>query len=792
MTVDGRLAGESTSALAGVRVLDLTRGCAGPLIGMTLADFGADVVKIEPPAGDFARAWPGFELWNRGKRCQRIDLRSLAGQRELAELAAAADVLVEDAVPGSAVSTALLRVSRDAGVIHCRLSAFGPAQRSGGVPGHEGVVAAESGLYLGIDELFGAASDTPRDRPIFTVAPTNSFAGAQLCLQGVLACLIATRRGRSFHLVESSLLQGALSVLMRRAFARVDPTSGRKPASGRPETVRRGIGLTFLTVQCADQRWLQMCARQDAHFLSWLRVIGLADAAAQPRYESGPMAIPTVEDIDELESLIRKAMSALPATEWLARFAEAGVGADPFLTPDEFLAHPHNVANGLVREWADRDEHGATGVTLGPLANLHGTPAVPPRRPVEGRPAWQGRRGIDTNPDDNPPAGPLAGLVVLEVAYFLAAPLATTILAELGARVIKVEPPRGDPWRRTGTEVAHILHGKESIEVDLKDPRGLALVHRLVARADALIQSFRPGVADRLGLGYDECRRINPRLVYALSTGYGSQGPLAKQPAFHSTPNAWSGGGILQGGAGNAPVDCSYPDPASGLVNATAVLLALYARERTGTGQYLETSMLLSGAHVLSNWYTPAGIDAFRPQDAGQHGMAAHYRLYECRSGWVFASLLTPRDWNEFSRVVGRPEWTVEDDLSGDRFAARTAAVESAVEHHLRQRDADDWVRDAAGRVPLVRADATTLERYLEDRGLLTPASHPDFGDYWKLPGKFIVDGRRPEPGDAPRVGEHTVRIARELGLPDDEIETLLAAHVLGDTPRARVATEGA
>jgi crotonobetainyl-CoA:carnitine CoA-transferase CaiB-like acyl-CoA transferase len=772
MTVDGRPSTQPTSALDGVRVLDLARGSAGPLVGMTLADFGADVVKIEPPAGDLARQWPGFELWNRGKRCVRMDLRSTAGQRELAELADAADVLVEDTVPGSALSVALERISRDAGLIHCRLSAFGPAQLPDDPPGSEGVVAAASGLYLGIDELFGAARNTPRDRPIFTVAPTNSFAGAQLCLQAVLACLLSARRGRSFHLVESSLLQGGLAMLMRRAFARIDPASGRQPAKGRPETVRRGIGLTFLTVQCSDQRWLQMCARQDAHFLSWLKEIGLSDAAAESRYAAGPMAIPTVEDVDELEGLIRKAMSALPAAEWLTRFAAAGAGADPFLTPDEFLTHPHNVANGLVREWSDD----TPGVTLGPLANLHGTPAVPPRRPVDGRPDWRGSRRPGT--ESATIRGPLAGLVVLEVAYFLAAPLATTLLAELGARVIKIEPPRGDPWRRTGTEVAHILHGKESVEVDLKDPRGLALVHKLVARADALIQSFRPGVADRLGLGYAECRRINPKLVYALSTGYGSVGPLAKQPAFHSTPNAWSGGGILQGGAGNAPVDCSYPDPASGLVNATALLLALYAREHTGTGQYLETSMLLSGAHVLSNWYTPAGIEAFRPQDSGQHGVAAHYRLYECRAGWVFASLLTASAWNSFSRALDRPEWTVEDGISAEEFANRTSAVEADVARLLRQREADDWVRATGG--ALVRADATTLERFLEDRGQLTPASHPDFGDYWKLPGKFTVDGRRPVPGDAPRVGQHSVRIATELGLSADEIESLLADHVLG------------
>jgi crotonobetainyl-CoA:carnitine CoA-transferase CaiB-like acyl-CoA transferase len=689
-------------------------------------------------------------------------------------------VLVDDLAPDSDLRDVVRGIAADAGVLHCTVSAFGPAARPDDPAGYEGVVSAAAGLYLGIDELFGAGRNTPRDRPIFTVAPTNSFAAAQLSTQAVLAGLLSAARGRPCRTVQSSLLQGGLSMLMRRAFARIDPASGRRPASGRPETVRKGIGLTFLTVRCSDGRWLQMCARQDAHFLSWLRAIGLADAAVDPRYANGPMAIPSVSDIDELEARIRTAMSVLPADEWLSRFADAGVGADPFLTPDEFLTHPHNVANGLVVRWADTDES-----TLGPLANLHATPAVPPRRLVEARPDWQGGRRDAAPPAGGGSAGPLAGLVVLEVAYFLAAPLATTLLAELGARVIKVEPPRGDPWRRTGTEVAHILHGKESIEVDLKDPRGLAMLHQLVARADALIQSFRPGVADRLGLGYDECRRINPRLVYLLSTGYGTKGPLARQPAFHSTPNAWSGGGILQGGEGNAPVDCSYPDPASGLVNATALLLGLCARERTGTGQYIETSMLLTGAHVLSNWYTPEGVRAYRPQDTAQRGLLPHYRLYQCRTGWLFVALPEPAAWNDFCAAMDRPRWAVPAGCAPAEFAGRTAAVEADVERVLRQRDADDWVRDVGGgRVALVRADATTLEEFLAARDQLTPASHVDFGDYWKLPGKFTVDGWRPVVGDAPRIGEHTIRVAKELGLDDDEIEAMLGDGVLGDASR--------
>jgi crotonobetainyl-CoA:carnitine CoA-transferase CaiB-like acyl-CoA transferase len=782
---------DAESVLSGVRVIDLAQGAAGPVTAATLAEYGADVLKVEPPTGDYARRLSGFEIWNRNKRSITLDLASAPGRLRLRELLALADVLLEDAQPSSALSALLADAAAESGILRCRLSAFGPASAPEDRPGHEGVVAAEAGFYLGIDELFGAAPQTPRNRPIFTIAPTGSFAAAQLGAQAVLAGIVAALRERPVRVVESSLLQGNLSMLMRRAFARVDESSGRAPARGRTITVQRGIALTFLTVECSDGRWLQMCARQDRHFLSWLRTIGLEEATQDPRYARGPMTIPSLEDIDELEGRIRAAMRAKPADDWLTLFSAASVGADPFLHPSEFLDHPNTVANRFVSEWADTG-----GKTLSAPAALTATPAVPLRHLIDGEFDWSTPR-ILSSPQALPglqtsqaqAEGPLSGLLILEVAYFLAAPLATTLLAELGARVIKVEPPGGDPWRRTGTEVVHILHGKESIELDLKQPEGLDILHRLIGGADALIQSFRPGVADRLGLGYKTCHRINPRLVYVFSTGYGSHGPLATQPAFHSSPNAWSGGGILQGGVGNPPVDCSYPDPASGLVNATAILLGLCARERFGHGQYIETSMLLSGAHVLSNWYTDKGMQDFHPQDGRQRGLGACYRLYECRDGWIFVSAPSAAAWNDLCGVIGQAQWALTDQpRSWPELLEATKPFEASLEAVFVQCSANEAVEQLRGRrFAVVRADARPLEDYLEGQGLLAAASHVDFGNYWKLPAKFVVDGRRPPVRDAPRIGQHSADIAAEVGLDELTIAELFRKGVLG-APEATAA----
>ena len=241
---------------------------------------------------------------------------------------------------------------------------------------------------------------------------------------------------------------------------------------------------------------------------------------------------------------------------------------------------------------------------------------------------------------------PLAGITILEAATFVAAPLGATLLAELGARVIKVEPLEGDAYRRTGLEAAHMTHGKESICVDLKTSDGRSIICALVAKSDALLHNYRPGVTERLGLDYETLRKVNPDLVYLYGASYGTNGPESHRSAFHSTPNALCGGGILQGGQGNPPVDDSYPDPCAGLGAGTALALGLLAQVRFGIGQYAETTMLCSAGWVHSNRLTKYGDGPIQPPvDSEQRGLHALYRLYACAKGWLFLAVLQEREW---------------------------------------------------------------------------------------------------------------------------------------------------
>jgi crotonobetainyl-CoA:carnitine CoA-transferase CaiB-like acyl-CoA transferase len=789
----------SASACDGLRILDFSQGMSGPLATMILADHGADVCKVEPAGGDWARQLPGFSMWNRGKTTCSLDLRSAPDLARVAGMAREADVVVHDWHPKTASARGLdgrsLRRA-DPRIITCAITAAPAGRPDICSAGYDATIAALAGRMVGLDPLSGAAPGQDREAPLFTAAPTAAYGAAMLAVQGILAAL-HRRHATGVGLdVSTSLVQAEAAFLMRQDLARGGPDRPGLP--GTPPAVHRGIVLSFLTAECKDGRYIQMCARQDAHFRNWMRALDLAEVMDDPRYAAAPLGIRKISDIEELEHRIRQRMLQKTQAQWMELFSGPfDVGADPFLTPEEFLSHPQMLANDRVVTLTGPDRGELT--MPGPLVLMSDTPArieraAPPAaklglapqltsptdRQGSGRSSKPGAGGTSHLGSDEPAAaaGPLAGLTILEIAYFVAGPLSATLLAELGARIIKVEPIEGDPSRRTGLQNSKFLAGKESIALDLKSDAGRQILQSLLARSDALVHNFRPGVPERLGFGYEEAIRANPRLVYLYAASYGSRGPQAHRTAFHSTPNALCGGGILQAGQGNPPVDDSYCDPGSGLAAATALLLGLTARAVTGRGQYLETSMLSSAAYVHSNDMVLDGGRAARPEvDQGQHGIGPCYRLYRCRTGWVFLSAWRDRDFRRFTDAVGA-EWAGNADFSTG--AGRRAAADElteALSKLFAGRDASQWTAQLA--LPesiLVEVSEVPLERWFEEQDLLLPMEHPEFGPYWQPPAKLSFDDVARPASPTCSLGEHTGAILAELGYDAGQVRALQSA----------------
>ena len=615
-----------------------------------------------------------------------------------------------------------------------------------------------------------------------------------LAVQGVLAALwsrLSTGRGDR---VTVNMVDAVMAFLMRQDLARNQPPPATSVAQ------RRGIDLCFLRPRCRDGRYLQMCARQDRNFLAWLDAIGLGEMAQKPQYRHGPMHIPTVEDADALEAAIRAAMIQETSEHWMKFFTENyDVGADPFLNFDEFLEHPQMLENERVLVLDDPQVGPVRQV--GPLALFSETPSriettaprLAPLMPTGKRVKFENKpppptsnAGVRSQQIGQPGRDqmdlPLRGVTILELAYFVAGPLAGTLLAELGARVIKVEPLDGDPFRRAGLQAVKFLQGKESLALDLKRPEGQSILSELVRRSDVLIHSFRGDAPRRLGMSYEQLKGVNPSLLYVQASSYGSKGPQSGRTAFHSTPNALCGGGILQAGDGNAPVDDSFADPGSALGVATAVLLGLHSRRLLGRGQTVETTMLASSGYTMSPYLTRhEAMPPDRFPDQGQHGFHALYRLYPCADGWVFLSCQKDEEWERLARALGE-----ESLLQDERFTTREAR--RAHDDELIDALARRLAGDSANRweqllrkddVPIAAVTEVTQDIWLEKGDYLEPGSHPLFGDYWLPKTKIHFDRHEPTTTSTAAVGEHSREILTGLGLTIREIDDLEASGII-------------
>jgi crotonobetainyl-CoA:carnitine CoA-transferase CaiB-like acyl-CoA transferase len=767
-----------TTALEGVRVIDASRHMAGAMTGMMFADNGADVIKVEPPGGDPTRRHDGFLVWNRGKRGVVLDLGDAGSRDRLLRLAASADVFITDFRQGAAER---LQVDHESlapynqRLVSVVISGFGDRGPLRELTGHEHIVAAKAGRM--------GTMNGYREGPIFTPTPIASYGAAMLATQGALAALHQRGSTGFGQRVHTSLLH---------ALACYDMTSGFGHRMHQQDKTGRIFGvlpLAFMTARTADDRFIQMCSRQPHLFRNWLRVLGLESLLDEPGLSTMPDLLPSQAELERVRDILADAMRQKPFAEWMEIFLREDVGGDPFLTAEEYLRHPQATENGRTAIV----ESPSVGPTLqiGPIAQMSDTPSVIGRgEPLLGQHQAEvfGDVAATAAPQPRPspgvtsPAAPLAGITVLEVGYFYAAPYAITLLAEMGARVIKLEPPAGDPARRNwSTPYDKETVGKQSIVADMKTPEGLRLVHELAARADVFLHNFRPGVPERLGIGYEQLHAINPRLVYVYGGAFGSRGPWAKRPGFHSSPNAIAGSGIIEAGRDNPPINRTYADPAGALATGTATLLALAARERTGRGQYVETTMLSSMAYTVSRWSVQYPGKAPGPlPDQGQHGFHALHRLYETADGWIFVLVPDDAAWARLAAEVGDVRLSEAQFATADGRRAEDDALTAALAAAFATDGADAWeARLAKAGVPAVRADGTVFGSFMLEseqsraNGLSIPSVLPDGTEFWRSAGSVefsaapIVHGM-PEP-----LGNSTEAILRELGYDDAAIADL-------------------
>ena len=789
----------TSDVLAGIRIADFTQGMAGCLATMILADYGADVIRVEPPGGDPLWERPGYLLWNRGKRSIDWETLTRAGRGHLEVLLRNADAVIESFRPGEADQLGLGYERASAlnpALVYASISAFGSEGPYRSFRPYDGIVNAKSGRMR--DQI-----GWQRGRPTFRAINDSSFHTAMFTVQAVLAALrVAWLTAKGQH-VETSLLRGVTAP--NNPWRRFEGETLRdEPVSDRKECDPYTTEPWAICTECKDGVWLMHChVLIPKLFRSWVRAIEMEWIWDDSRFAGAPFAFASTDDKVALNLAIIDRMKQKTAAEWMEIYiANPDCCGEVMQTTQDALRHPQFIHNGHRIE-VDDPRVGRIA-QVGPIARLSETPAT-----IERPAPVPGQHGAEVLADlaaprpifrleGSAPRRPLEGIVSIELAMHLAGPFSGALLADLGARVIKVEPLEGDPLRSMALNENGIraTQGKQSIAVDLKTAQGQEILHRLVASADMLLHNFRPGVPEKLGADYQRLRSIKPDLVYVYAASYGSTGPHSKRAAFNPTMGALTGNSVFQSGDGNPPIGDQSPDPIAGSAVATGMMLGLAARMRTGKGQYVETTMMNSIIYCNSDDAMEyEGKPPRRVPDVSQLGLEATYRLYKTGAGWVFLAAETDGEFASLCNVIDR------QDLAADpRFATASERYRhrdelgQVLEAVFLARTAPQWETIlTTSDIACVQADGLGHRRFLHEDphataiGLMVPTQHwlfassaPD-GKYWRH-SPVAAFSRTPCPEGLPycAIGEHTQLILGELGYAPQEILALKEAGVVG------------
>ena len=389
----------------------------------------------------------------------------------------------------------------------------------------------------------------------------------------------------------------------------------------------------------------------------------------------------------------------------------------------------------------------------------------------------------------------LEGIRVIDVTQAMAAPFCTMNLADMGADVIKVEPPGGEDMRRgsasknghSGTFLT-MNRSKRGITVDLKRPAGVEIIHRLVKTADVFVQNYRPGAARRLRVDWDELRPINPRLIYCSISGFGATGPYAHRGGYDLIAQGMSGIMSVTGDEDGPPAKAGLPvsDLSAGLFGAYGILCALEARERTGQGQFVDTS-LLEAALALTVWEsTEYWVTGRAPRRLGSaHRLAAPYQALRASDGWFTVGANNDKLFTAFCRAIERPELARDSRFAGSRERMRhRAALIAEIEktttgglrrHWLERLDAAGVPAGAINTYPEALGDAHTLAR-----DMVVDLVHPGAGDIKAL-GVPVKLSDTPGAVDraAPMLGQDNAAILTELGYTEAEQQALKSDGII-------------
>jgi len=774
-----------------LRILDVSSVRPGLIAGVLLADHGAEVIKIEPPGGHYYACELTRKGWDRGKLSIELDIDSDAGKARLEELLCTADVLLHSFSSTEARARNLDPASleqRHPALIVCALTAYGDDTPLAARPYGESLAAARLGAMLEKRSPY-------REGPFYLGHPALHYGQAFLATINILAALRARRYNGIGQTVEASLLDSFLSQSPMNWWSHPDNLSyinrdAQDPARG------VNFGHTRLVtglVQCGDGEYMQLHTGGPGAFKRTMDLLGFGERI---KAVDGPeMLVPLSDEEYQIARVeLYEAIKAKPRAQWLQLFQAADIACLPVLKPAEALLDDQVEHMHQRIELSDPDygtiHQAAPAVHYSAIEAVTPTPAPEVGRDNARLDELVTRPLRQFKQRGNGVRSALEGLKVLDFSSFFACAYATRIMSDLGADVIKIESPSGDQMRPLPEPFEACQRGKRDLVVDIKHPEGLEIVHRLVASADVVMHNWRPGKADKAGIGYEQLRAINPKLIYAHLPGYGSTGPKSRLKSFAPLISGFCGLLYEGGGADNPPVPSVFgnEDYNNGFLGAFGVLAALEYREQSGQGTYLECPQVNSSLFTTSEHFLDANREMVwsMRMDQGQMGFSALDRLYRTRDGWICLCCESDAGFSTLARVIGQPG--LAEDARYQTHAARLEyrdALAQVIAHWCAAHASTDAfaMLDGAGVACEIAREAHWLPEFFSSEwaiasGRVLPQADSLHGPIREI-GLFnhLYGTPGVRRGAAPGLGEHSAEILSELGYTPARIEALAKAR---------------
>jgi crotonobetainyl-CoA:carnitine CoA-transferase CaiB-like acyl-CoA transferase len=786
-------------ALDGIRVLELA-GLPGQYCGRLFADFGADVIKVEPPGGDPARALSPFGggvrdperslvflNYNANKRSVVLDIQTADGQETFRRLARTADVVIESFQPayldGLGLGYEQLQAVNPR-IVVTSITPFGQTGPYSAYKGHDLHVQAMGGLMM----IQGDDTRAP------CMAPAHQgyqMASLHAAVGTMYALLARERTGRGQH----------VDVSMQEVIANTFFQIVRYSYIGEIER-RPGVGTNLPLVgifRCKDGGWINITPLTPGHNDTMLKWMG------DPRFEGPEWRNRDFmqQHSDVLVEAMTRFMEDFDATDLVDQAQERRIPCELVALPADYARSPQLAA----RQYFTEVSHPVIGTHRmpGPPLRMSATPwrlaeAAPllgehTSAVLEGLAAQQpvGAAG-GANGGGMAPVMPLEGVRVIDFTRVWVGPYATRFLADYGAEVIKIESSLFDTTTRTGRlpMAADLNRNKKSITLDLHRPQAQEIVKRLVATADIVADNFAPGVMERFGLGYEELRRIKPDIIQLTMPGWGSTGPWRDHVSYGGQVLSASGLGFMWGHPESPPsarAKFPYADFLAAVHVAFSAALALYHRRRTGEGQSIETSQQEAMGHTMG---VPL-LDYFVNGNPGEargnvHLDFAPHGVYPCRGddAWAAIACTSDEEWQALSVALESPAWA-----SDPRFQTAAGRLE-----HREEIDANlmAWTLERTPKqvmyllqkagVPATAVQNTEDVFYdpqLRARGYLVELDHPDWGRLHHAGLSFRLSET---PGavrmPSPALGQHNEGVLmRLLGLSEAELRAAREAKAV-------------